>query len=243
VNFAYASTILLSGGSLHNPYRVAGVHFHWGKSDVTGSEHTVDDKHFPLEMHIVTFDEVHYKDVQSAVNGNDSLAVLGVLFKMSDQDNPDLQPLVSRLKDVAQPGHPIEIPYFDIGTLLPQNYNKHFYRYMGSLTTPPCAQSVIWTVAATPVPISRAQLEEFRHVYEEKEADGSQEYLRHNWRHTQPIQKRVVLESFQRSRSHLEDASMTTRVPSGHPGSPQLSIASKGIVAIILLMQIILGIN
>lgn len=49
------------------------------------------------------------------------------------------------------------IPSFSIGALLPPRLDL-FYRYNGSLTTPPCYQSVLWTLFQQPVRISRAQV-------------------------------------------------------------------------------------
>lgn len=57
----------------------------------------------------------------------------------------------------SPPGQSVSIPAFDVGELLPQRLG-HFYRYNGSLTTPPCLQSVLWTVFHQRVRISSAQV-------------------------------------------------------------------------------------
>lgn len=49
------------------------------------------------------------------------------------------------------------IPAFDIHALLPKDLGR-FYRYNGSLTTPPCYQSVLWTLFHERVQISKAQV-------------------------------------------------------------------------------------
>lgn len=49
------------------------------------------------------------------------------------------------------------IPAFDVQSLLPKDLGR-YYRYNGSLTTPPCHQSVIWTVFHERVQISKAQV-------------------------------------------------------------------------------------
>jgi carbonic anhydrase len=36
---------------------------------------------------------------------------------------------------------------------------------MGSLTTPPCSEGVLWMVMKTPVPISSSQIDIFAHLY------------------------------------------------------------------------------
>ena len=47
---------------------------------------------------------------------------------------------------------------FPLEQLLPYDLTS-FYRYSGSLTTPPCHESVVWTVFYEPVQISKAQVE------------------------------------------------------------------------------------
>merc|ERR1711874_938172 len=44
---------ILSGGNLTGEYQILQLHFHWGADDTKGSEHTLDGKMFPLELHIV----------------------------------------------------------------------------------------------------------------------------------------------------------------------------------------------
>ncbi|KAK6730037.1 hypothetical protein RB195_006849 [Necator americanus] len=39
----------ISGGGLHGIYYLQQFHFHWGTSDLTGSEHTLDLLHYPME--------------------------------------------------------------------------------------------------------------------------------------------------------------------------------------------------
>lgn len=59
--------------------------------------------------------------------------------------------------NVSPPGQSAAIPSFSIAALLPPRLDL-FYRYNGSLTTPPCYQSVLWTLFQQPVRISRAQV-------------------------------------------------------------------------------------
>ena len=43
--------------------------------------------------------------------------------------------------------------------------DKEFFRYYGSLTTPPCTEGIVWTVIKEPMPISKAQLNHFHVLY------------------------------------------------------------------------------
>lgn len=51
----------------------------------------------------------------------------------------------------------VYIPAFDIQSLLPKDLRR-YYRYNGSLTTPPCHQGVTWTLFHERVQISKAQV-------------------------------------------------------------------------------------
>lgn len=44
----------LKGGPLQDRFRLCQFHFHWGESNAWGSEHTVDRKLFPAEVHTHT---------------------------------------------------------------------------------------------------------------------------------------------------------------------------------------------
>ena len=51
----------------------------------------------------------------------------------------------------------------DLAELLPSE--RSYYTYMGSLTTPPCSEGVLWMVMKTPVPVSPDQIAIFARLY------------------------------------------------------------------------------
>ena len=51
----------------------------------------------------------------------------------------------------------------DLNTLLPTE--RSYFTYMGSLTTPPCSEGVLWMVLKTPMPISNEQIGIFARLY------------------------------------------------------------------------------
>ena len=57
----------------------------------------------------------------------------------------------------VSPGQEVLIPGFSIEELLPERPDE-YYRYKGSLTTPPCHPTVLWTVFRNPVQISQEQV-------------------------------------------------------------------------------------
>ena len=155
VNYAGADALTLGDAR----YSLAQYHFH------APSEHTVDGKHFPMEMHLVH---------KSADN---KLAVVGV-FINEGAHNKAFEPIWSNLP--AQKGVETHYPAVtvDVDALLPSV--RTTYRYDGSLTTPPCSEGVTWVQMATPIELSREQIGAFTRV------------INHNNRPTQPLNGRSI---------------------------------------------------
>uniref|UniRef100_H3B0U3 protein-tyrosine-phosphatase n=1 Tax=Latimeria chalumnae TaxID=7897 RepID=H3B0U3_LATCH len=85
---------------------------------------------------------------------------------------------------------------FVLRDLLPPSLGS-YYRYTGSLTTPPCSEIVEWIVFSRPVSISYQQLEAFYSIFTTEQQDHvkSVEYLRNNFRPRQSLNDRVVFKS------------------------------------------------
>lgn len=151
----------ISSGGLPGEYKVINFHFHWGRMDYRGSEHTVDGESYPLEMHIVC-QNTKYSDLSEALQHPDGLAVMGIMFEVSQANNRAMQRLEPGLKLIVKGGEtvPVEEPPRLID-LMPWNTND-FYRYDGSLTTPNCNEVVTWTIFLETVKITQKQLELFR---------------------------------------------------------------------------------
>jgi carbonic anhydrase len=112
-------------------------HFH------SPSEHTIDGKHAPLEIHFVH---------KSAAG---KLAVLSVLTE-SGEHNVVIEPIIAALPDGS--GDQRHLEGLDIDTNELRPLPKSYYRYRGSLTTPPCSEGVEWIVAAEKREISAGQM-------------------------------------------------------------------------------------
>lgn len=137
-------------------YIASQLHFHWGSMAIQkGSEHCIGGKRFPAEMHIVHYNS-KYADVTTAMEAADGLAVLGVFIEIGSF-NPAYNHIISQLKHIEYKGQTLQIPGFDVQQLVPERLDEYF-RYEGSLTTPPCNPSVLWSVFRNPVFISEEQL-------------------------------------------------------------------------------------
>jgi carbonic anhydrase len=97
------------------------------------SEHTVNGRRYDMELHLVH---------QSAEN---KAAVIGVLYEVGPHGDGflrKLEPFVRRIADRKDSEE-------RLGFVDPHGARGRasvYYRYMGSLTTPPCTEGVVWTI-------------------------------------------------------------------------------------------------
>ncbi len=143
------------------PFQLKQVNFH------APSENTINNKSYPLEAHFVHADS----------KGN--LTVIGVMFK-EGKENPALAKLWLQIPNEV--GEPALLKTRVIPSeLMPTNHS--YYRFSGSLTTPPCSEGVRWLLMKTPVTASKEQIEAFKHAVHHQ-----------NNRPVQALNGRVVLE-------------------------------------------------
>jgi carbonic anhydrase len=114
------------------------------------SEHTLNGQHFPVELHFV-----HKSD-------DGRLGVVGVFIK-EGQYNPTFQKILDNMPKSAGTTNSSKGVMVSPAKLLPEN--AEFYRYEGSLTTPPCSQIVDWAVYDQPIQASTKQINEFAALY------------------------------------------------------------------------------
>jgi carbonic anhydrase len=110
-----------------------------------------------------------YKSFEEAADKEDGLCVLGIFFKVG-AENGELQKLVGLLPKIPYKGDatPIEQDV-DPAAFIPGN--RSYWTYPGSLTTPPCLESVTWIVFKEPVEVSEKQIEAFRQLFSFGKAD------------------------------------------------------------------------
>lgn len=205
-------TLTITDGGLDDVYKLIEIHFHWGSDSKKGSEHTIDDKQYPMEMHLV-HQNTKYKTKEAALKKDDGLAVLGVLFEIGDKDNDDFDPIVDKLSAVKdEVGAGVDIDDFKVEDLLPDEHMP-YYRYQGSLTTPPCSEVVTWTIFEDTVSISEDQMQKFRTLMEDEPGETTAEKLVDNYRPVQNQHTRVVRKSVpSAARNTLPSASLTFEI-------------------------------
>ncbi|XP_078493823.1 carbonic anhydrase-like [Ciona intestinalis] len=170
---------------LPNSYKAVQYHFHWGNT--TGSEHKLKGQQFFGEMHIVHYN-TKYPNISQALNQPKGLAVLAFFIKdTASTNNVNFAKITDQIKNGFASNANKNIPAFAPSLLLPKL--SVYYRYDGSLTTPPCSETVIWTVFKEPIEISAAQATILKtNVYK----TGTTPVI-DNFRPTQPLNGRKIL--------------------------------------------------
>jgi carbonic anhydrase len=126
-------------------YELKQFHFH------TPSENNINAKSFPLEAHFV----------HATTDGK--LAVVAVMFEEAKSNNAIISKIWSKFPLKEGKKSKLILSIEEIQALLPSN--KDYYKFTGSLTTPPCSEEVKWHVIKTPLTISKEQVKQFFDIY------------------------------------------------------------------------------
>jgi carbonic anhydrase len=139
VNLAPGNTIEITG----RRYELVQFHFH------RPSEERINGRLFELSVHLV------HRDPEGR------LAVVAVVLERGAAQ-ATVQQVWNNLP--LEQGETVPaVALLDPGELLPTD--RRYYTYMGSLTTPPCSEGVLWMVMQQPVPVSLQQVGIFARLY------------------------------------------------------------------------------
>ena len=154
VNIAPGSSFEVGGIT----YDFLQLHFH------TPSEHYLDGAPYPMEAHFV----------HKASDG--TLGVIGVMMKVGEH-NPVIEGIWQNVPAAGETKI-VETVEINPGDLLPSSLD--YYKYDGSLTTPPCSEGVQWHVLKNTIELSEKQLRAFQSAFPV------------NARSIQPLNERVI---------------------------------------------------
>jgi carbonic anhydrase len=139
VNVAAGNSIEVMG----RRFELVQFHFH------RPSEERIDGRAFDMVAHLV------HKDLEGR------LAVVAVLLERGSAQAV-VQSVWNNLPLEKGEELAARAP-IDLNALLPPE--RAYFTYMGSLTTPPCSEGVLWMVMKQPVPISPEQIAVFARLY------------------------------------------------------------------------------
>uniref|UniRef100_A0A3Q3RDY7 Receptor-type tyrosine-protein phosphatase gamma n=1 Tax=Monopterus albus TaxID=43700 RepID=A0A3Q3RDY7_MONAL len=185
------------GAGLPGRFKAEKMEFHWGQSNGSaGSEHSINGRKFPVEMQIYLYNSDDFDSLSAAIKERRIIAAMAVFFEVGQKDNPAVDPIIQGLKGVVHHEKETNLRSFILRDLLPSSVDS-YYRYTGSLTTPPCSKVVEWIVFSRPVYLSHSQLEAFYSIFTTEQQDHvkSVEYLRNNFRPLQDLDNRKFFKS------------------------------------------------
>ncbi|XP_041810678.1 receptor-type tyrosine-protein phosphatase gamma [Chelmon rostratus] len=185
------------GAGLPGRFKAEKVEFHWGPSNGSeGSEHSINGWRYPVEMQIYMYNSDDFDSLGAALREKRIIAAMAVFFQVGGKDNPAVDPIIHGLKGVVHHEKETVLEPFVLKDLLPSSLGS-YYRYTGSLTTPPCSKVVEWIIFSRPIYVSYKQLEAFYSIFTTEQQDHvkSVEYLRSNFRPIQSLDNRHIFKS------------------------------------------------
>ncbi|XP_030070681.1 carbonic anhydrase-related protein isoform X2 [Microcaecilia unicolor] len=158
VQIILKSKSVLVGGPLPrgHDYELHEVQFHWGRENQRGSDHTVNFKAFPMELHLMHWNSTLYSSIDEALGKANGIAIIS-LFVQIGKEHSGLKAVTEILQDIQYKGKSKTIPCFNPNTLLPDPLLRDYWVYEGSLTIPPCSEGVTWILFRYPLTISQTQ--------------------------------------------------------------------------------------
>ncbi|XP_047307502.1 alpha carbonic anhydrase 7-like [Impatiens glandulifera] len=144
------------------------------------SEHSINGRRYDMELHMV------HVNTNITFNKNNHIAVIGVLYQIGHADHFLFQ-LMKNISKISDKKVENFIGLVNPKRILKLKRNTKFYRYMGSLTVPPCTEGVIWTITKNVRSVSTAQVQLLR--------EAVQDHAERNARPVQPLNNRNIYSS------------------------------------------------
>eukprot|EP00794_Sanderia_malayensis_P007157 gene7153-7964_t len=209
------TSVKLSGDVVgRNMYTLRQYHFHFGCEGEMGSEHSLDGVRYPGEIHFL-FSNDKYKTRKQAEKKRDGFAAIAVFLRDDPtEENPGTAQFQSILRHIARPNTSVdEFEGFSLRSLMPflkeGMLSAERFAYRGSLTAPPCTETVTWIVFKNVIDVQRSTFEMMQ-----KYTQGTHGKMCNNYRPVKPVNDRRVF-GFLQSPSPGEEK--TTVKPNNKP--------------------------
>ncbi|XP_071526855.1 carbonic anhydrase-related protein 10-like isoform X2 [Panulirus ornatus] len=203
----------VSGGPLHYAHTLAHAVLRWSNAaratQTVGSEHSIQGQMFPaedasglftcpgpflphLQIQLYLYNSDLYKNFTHALDKPNGILGVAILLKTGWRPNPVLKIWMDHIHMVPHRGKSTVIPFVPVREL----FTSHLYlTYEGSLTEPPCEETVTWVILNKPGYITADQLWQLQSL--RRGAHGQTLPITGNFRPLQPLHSRAIRTNIQ----------------------------------------------
>ncbi|XP_042236802.1 carbonic anhydrase-related protein 10-like isoform X1 [Homarus americanus] len=181
----------VSEGPIHYAYTLTHAVLRWSNAARTthtvGSEHSIQGQMFPAEIQLYLYNSDLYNNFTHALDKPNGVLGVAVLLKIGWRPNPVLKIWMDHIHMVPHRGTSTLIPFVPIREL----FTSHLYlSYEGSLTEPPCEETVTWIILNKPGYITADQLWQLQSL--RRGTHGQALPISGNFRPLQPLHRRAI---------------------------------------------------
>jgi len=215
---------MVSGANLASDYILQQFHMH------TPSEHHKSNEETVMELHLV---HSNSNISDGWVSHPKGIVVFGIMFK-EGAENIFMKDFLAKIENLnisatnetSGNSTKYHLAFPHMSGLFPDDASTTFYTYPGSLTTPPCYESVTWFVADTYQTISTEQLSAIERLHASS----------NNNRPIQPPNNRMIRRSFDDNRTASPTSSPTSTGNNAPSVSSAFSVTANSVSVCFLLI-------
>uniref|UniRef100_A0A8D0HD10 Carbonic anhydrase-related protein 11 n=1 Tax=Sphenodon punctatus TaxID=8508 RepID=A0A8D0HD10_SPHPU len=148
----------ISGGPLLYSHRLHEIRLHFGSEDRTGSEHWVDGEPSSAEVQLIHYNQELYPNISEASRNPNGLAIISIFANVGPNPNRFLNRLLNRetITRISYKNDAYLLQDLSLQDLYPESFG--FITYQGSMTTPPCYETVTWVLLDQAINITSVQV-------------------------------------------------------------------------------------
>nr|XP_006005696.1 PREDICTED: carbonic anhydrase-related protein 11 isoform X2 [Latimeria chalumnae] len=143
------------------------------------------------KVQMLHYNQELYNNVSEASRSPNGLAVISLFVKVGDSCNPFLSKILSRetMTQISFKGDAFPLPDMKLDTLFPETFG--FLTYQGSMSTPPCYETVTWIIIDRPLTVTSVQMHSLR-LLSQNLPSHIFHSMSDNSRPTQPLNNRNI---------------------------------------------------
>ncbi|OZC11531.1 carbonate dehydratase, eukaryotic-type [Onchocerca flexuosa] len=156
----HSSVINITGGPL-NPYkyRLQRIDFHYSNDEMTGSEHAINSRNFPMEIQLIAYNTDLYTNFTTALTLPRGIAAVSIIVLIDEHTNEELLKITESIEKVPFRKRRITLHELKVWKLFPTLID--YVTYEGSMTSPGCYETVTWIILNHPIHITRTNVNFF----------------------------------------------------------------------------------